>query len=403
MTEDHSDPPSQSKRDGPHLRTGEPGHPEVTRHRAPSGLGALEEENEDINRPGNQMIEDEFPNFIYKGESPPLPPLPSSPTLDSNSQPRAVPLSRPPSSSQSNVISPRPRGASLQTRNELVFVPNGLPVSNGAIPQRRNPPSARSASPADSTTSAASVPYQMPSVSTMPTNSGFSVRSRSSSQPGRRPSIVGGQLVQEERPPLPNSAVRNGTPRKTSSKLTIVQPLQLDATLLQSSSLNLSSTLPTTPISPLPPAPPSDPLLKPYHMMNLLRITMTSQTGGYLTRRLHVPFEVWSQGGAKLTNLDEKIRVVNILCGALEDLQNSSSDSFGAGNVSVGLALGIGSIGRKEAEVWLSKLEEFSSVCVGVVSQFGKKLGVGEGFVTRKITLGDKITRGLDKFTNGKK
>jgi hypothetical protein len=86
---------------------------------------------------------------------------------------------------------------------------------------------------------------------------------------------------------------------------------------------------------------------------------MTSQTGGYLTRRLHVPFEVWSQGGAKLTNLDEKIRVVNILCGALEDLQNSSSECFGAGNVSSGLALGIGSIGRKEAEIWLAKLEEF--------------------------------------------
>jgi len=405
ITEDHFDPPSQSKRDGPQLRSGEPGHPEVARHKMLSGLGALEEENEDVNRSANRLIEDEFPSFTYKGESPPLPPLPllPPPTPDSTSHPRAVPLSRPPSSS--NVISPRPRGASLQTRNETVFAPHVLPVSNGSISQRRNPPSARSASPADSTASAASVPYQMPSVSTMPTNSGFTVRSRSSSQPGRRPSIVGGQIIQEERPPLPISAGRNGTPRKTSgsSKLTIVQPLQIDPNFLQSSSLTLSSTLPTTPVSPLPPAPPPDPLLKPYHMMNLLRITMTSQTGGYLTRRLHVPFEVWSQGGAKLTNLDEKIRVVNILCGALEDLQNSSSEYFGAGNVSSGLALGIGSIGRKEAEVWLARLEEFSSVCVGVVSQFGKKLGVGEGFVTRKITLGDKITRGLDKFTNAKK
>ena len=37
---------------------------------------------------------------------------------------------------------------------------------------------------------------------------------------------------------------------------------------------------------------------------------MTSKTGGYITRRLHVPQEVWSQGGAKLTNVPEKIRVV---------------------------------------------------------------------------------------------
>lgn len=399
MLDDLFDPPSQAKRDDLQLR--EPGLPEVTRHRAPLGLGALEEENEDMNRTENRLPEDEFLNFTHKRESPPLPPLPTSPTPDS--QPRAVPLSRPPSSSHlGNVISPRPRGTSLQTRNEFIFAPNGHPMSNGAISQRRNPPSARSASPADSTASAGSVPYQMPSVATMPTNSGFSVRSRSSSQPGRRPSIVSGHVIPEERPPLPVSGMRNGTPRKTSgpTKLTNSQPLQIDPTLLQSV---LPGNLPTTPVSPLPPAPPSDPLLKPYHMMNLLRITMTSQTGGYLTRRLHVPFEVWSQGGAKLTSLDEKIRVVNILCSALEDIQNSSSECFGAGNVSSGLALGIGSIGRKEGEIWLGKLEEFSNVCVGVVSQFGKKLGVGEGFVTRKITLGDKITRGLDKFTNGKK
>ena len=38
----------------------------------------------------------------------------------------------------------------------------------------------------------------------------------------------------------------------------------------------------------------------------------------------------------------------------------------------------------KEGEGWATKLEEFSSVCDGVVGNFGKKLGVGEGFVTKK-------------------
>ncbi|KAJ7139862.1 hypothetical protein C8R44DRAFT_606228 [Mycena epipterygia] len=137
-------------------------------------------------------------------------------------------------------------------------------------------------------------------------------------------------------------------------------------------------------------------------MMNLLRTTMTSPTGGYVTRRLHVPQEVWSQGGAKLTNLSEKVRVVAILCSALEDLQTNSSEYFGAGNVSSGLALGIGSIGRKEGEAWLNRLEDFSAVCDGVVANFGKKLGVGEGFVVKKTTWGDKLTRQFDKFTNGK-
>jgi hypothetical protein len=121
-------------------------------------------------------------------------------------------------------------------------------------------------------------------------------------------------------------------------------------------------------------------------MMNLLRITMTSKSGGYITRRLHVPQEVWSQGGAKLNNVPEKVRVVEILCSAFEELQASSVDYFGAGNVSGGLTLGIGSVGRKEGEAWLGKLEEFSVVCDGVVANFGKKLGVGEGFALKKTS-----------------
>lgn len=118
--------------------------------------------------------------------------------------------------------------------------------------------------------------------------------------------------------------------------------------------------------------------------MNLLRQTMTSRTGGYITRKLHVPQEVWSQGGAKLSNIPEKIRVVEVLGSALEELQNWSVEYFGAGNVSVGMALGIGSIGKKEGEAWATKLEEFMNVCDGVVGNFGKKLGVGEGFATKK-------------------
>jgi len=111
---------------------------------------------------------------------------------------------------------------------------------------------------------------------------------------------------------------------------------------------------------------------------------MTSKTGGYVTRRLHVPHEVWSQGGAKLNNVLEKVRVVEVLCSALEDLQNSSAEYFGSGNG--GSGLGSDNLGRKEGEGWIAKLEEFSSVCDGVVANFGKKLGVGEGFALKKTT-----------------
>jgi hypothetical protein len=95
---------------------------------------------------------------------------------------------------------------------------------------------------------------------------------------------------------------------------------------------------------------------------------MTSKTGGYITPRLHVPQEVWSQGGARLLNLPEEV-------------QHASGAIFGAGNVSASLAPGIG---KKEGELWSVRLEEFSNVCDGVVANFGKKLGVGEGFMIKK-------------------
>ncbi|KAG2077086.1 hypothetical protein BDR04DRAFT_1002233 [Suillus decipiens] len=139
--------------------------------------------------------------------------------------------------------------------------------------------------------------------------------------------------------------------------------------------------------------------------MALLANTMTSKSGGYITRRLHVPQEVWSQGGAKLTNIPEKVRVVEVLCSALEEMQQCSGECFGA-SVGSGLALGIGSVTRKEAETWVGKLEEFSSICDSVVANFGKKLSVGEGFVVKKsggvTSWGGKLTRQIDKFTNGK-
>ncbi|KAH8826731.1 hypothetical protein DL96DRAFT_1669598 [Flagelloscypha sp. PMI_526] len=137
-------------------------------------------------------------------------------------------------------------------------------------------------------------------------------------------------------------------------------------------------------------------------MMNLLLYTMESATGGYVTRRLHVPREVWSQGGAQLANTPEKERAVGILCQALDELQITSSEFFGAGNVSSGLAAGIGSVGKREAEAWLAKLDEFSGICEAVVANFGKKLRVGEGFVSKKSTWGDRVSRRFDKFTNGK-
>ncbi|KAF9480040.1 hypothetical protein BDN70DRAFT_878069 [Pholiota conissans] len=379
--------------------------------RTPSNLVSLEEENEDVTSPQTQRGDDNpnIPNYIQdtprtsKRESPPLPPLPS-PTSEVGFVPRTQSFSKPPPSPRLQTLSTaRPRAVSQLPLRHEPSAPQLNTTNQIVASQRPAPPSTRSASPAESTTSIGSIP-QSKSVISSVQNGHTPGRSRSFSQPGRRPSISSGsgRVSPDQRPPLPNP-LTNGTPRKVSvpSKLNPNLPsLQLDS-LAPYPAIGFPN-LPTTPVSPLPPAPPTDPLLKPYHMMNLLKNTMITPTGGYVTRRLHVPQEVWSQGGAKLTGLDEKIRVVNILCSALEDLQASSADHFGAGSVTSGLALGIGSIGRKEADAWLSKLEEFSNVCDHVVANFGKKLGVGEGFVSRKPTWGGKLFSRFDKFTNGK-
>ncbi|KAF8506863.1 hypothetical protein F5888DRAFT_1603107 [Russula emetica] len=331
-----------------------------------------------------------------------------------------------PASSKSG---PRPRGAStLSTRSEIIAPPPLINDSTtmGTISQRRSKISAPEASPA---VGVAQFPealppstskQKLPSVITLNSSPPFYTRSRASSQPGQRPSMAGLPPPSFDAPGL-STVLPHSTsvvlPRKASvssksnsslPQITVVTgylspPLDTPASQLVPPPPIPHSNLPTTPVSPLPPTAPSDPLRKPYHMMNLLRHTMTSKTGGYITPRLHVPQEVWSQGGARLLNLPEKVRVVEVLCSSLEEVQHISGGIFGAGNVSTSLAPGIG---KKEGELWSLKLEEFSNVSDGVVGNFGKKLGVGEGFMIKKTSgvtsWGGKLTRQLDKFTNQK-
>lgn len=270
----------------------------------------------------------------------------------------------------------------------------------GTISQRRNKTGSTKSSPIDAPAS--------PPTTAKPL-SGPVNRNRSSSQPGRRPDLDNSQVSPgEARPPLPPSASYSRKPSHGSkSHVALNSPPQLKiqtelsppnsayAYALPAHSMHL----PMTPTSPLPPVSPPDAMRKPYHMMGLVRATMTSKTGGYLTRRLHVPQEVWSQGGAKLTNVLEKVRVIEVLCAAMDELSQYSTEHFGAGNLSAGINTGVTAVSKRSADGWNSKLEEFSSICDGVVASFGKKLNVGEGFVLKKhggvgfIQCSEKMTQ----------
>ncbi|KAF9454899.1 hypothetical protein P691DRAFT_715854 [Macrolepiota fuliginosa MF-IS2] len=393
--------------------------------RGMSGLTPLEEEADDAKVHVPRAYDDDDMLGIAldtprnpKRDSHPLPPIPSPTTsADSSGTPRtSVHIPKAPSSPRlPNVVSTRSRSTSAAAPRPEPSQPTPIinsTTAQGAIHQRRSKTSlpSRSASP-DSTLSAASVPSQkqpqhpLPAVPVPNISTG---RGRSYSQPGRRPSLVSA----DQRPPLPPSAgpisVKPSFPPKTVANPSGLSPGEIMSppigtptpSFLPPPSMTLG-VIPFVPTSPLPPPPPSDPLRQPYHMMNLLAASMASP-GGYITRRLHVPNDVWAIPGVKLSNVPEKIRVLEILLGALEDVQTTSSEHFGAGNVSSGMAMGIGSIGGKEANAWLTKLDEFSIICDSVVASFGKKLGVGEGFVLKKTTWSDKLIRRFDKFTNGK-
>lgn len=345
-------------------------------------------------------------------ESPPLPALPSPSTSEAGASvtPRGPVASGQPSDIAPASSSSRPRASSkitaVETQGHTPLI-NDSPMM-GTIHRRRNQSSITSTILENSADGTEERLQMRLAGSSLPSNASSALsaqsiggRSRAASQPVR-PSggpISGLPTEAGTRPPfLPPSL--NAAPRKESSsfrqspQLTYAPPSAFLSSSYPSYSGHsltlvppppvLHSQVPTTPTSPLPPMPPIDPLRKPYHLMTLLRHTMSSKSGGYITRKLHVPYEVWSQGGAKLANLPEKVRVVEVLCEALADVQSASNEFCGPMGVASGMGLGVGSITRKDGELWVSKLDDFLSICDNVVASFGKKLSVGEGFVVKK-------------------
>ncbi|QRV86310.1 hypothetical protein RhiJN_14328 [Ceratobasidium sp. AG-Ba] len=221
-------------------------------------------------------------------------------------------------------------------------------------------------------------------------------RVRASSQPGRRPSGQGAEgsgssLVAAARKASATHASRMFFPRGIPSPIPLSMAMSaagISPPHHSSPSLVVHVIVPTIPKSAPISRTPSSPQRRPFHLMACLHASLTRRSGGYLTRRLHVPHEVWSQGGAKLMNIAEKVRVVDSLVDHLVGVREASDGFFG---------------GRRGGDEWLKRLEEWNRVCDGLVGEYGKKLGVGEGVTGKK---GNRVTNmlkgGLDRITNGK-
>ncbi|KAJ1310220.1 hypothetical protein OPQ81_006962 [Rhizoctonia solani] len=222
-------------------------------------------------------------------------------------------------------------------------------------------------------------------------------RLRASSQPGRRPDM-----------PTPGmgSSLASG-PRKSSTSHSRVMfgrgaqspvpwgvaisapgmPLNTSQSTGGSPSLVVHIVGSSVPVSTKPAPAPDSQHRRPFYLMGCLLTSLTNQSGGYLTPKLHVPHEVWSQGGAKLVNVPDKMRVVESLVDHLIGLRECSDGFF---------------TGRRGGEEFLKRLDEWNKHCDFLVAEYGKKLGVGEGVIKKRGGMTDKIMRGFDRITSGK-
>lgn len=238
-------------------------------------------------------------------------------------------------------------------------------------------------------------------------------RLRTLSQPGKRPQL---QSFQSEQPPLPPLLVAgnrsfsgSGAP-SYGRKASIPTPTSLNAptfpplgrsnssssshgshhsdrnpghftsqsqadTPTSSNFSRPSGGVSNTTVSTLsnPPPPSSEvtslglpAIRRPFFLMRQLLSTIESP-GAYLTARLYVPPQVWTQGGVKLVALETKVRMLDLLLTGLDGVDKAGSAFLNAGEGQ----------GRWAAAEFVKELDAFEGLTDGIQSTLSKKLGYG--------------------------
>lgn len=167
-----------------------------------------------------------------------------------------------------------------------------------------------------------------------------------------------------------------------------------------------SAFLPTVPI---------DSMLKPFLTMRLLLLSM--QRGAYLSQRLYVPKELWSQpgGSARLLALDTKIKMLELVSNGLEAVEVAGRPMCKPPS---GQNPGMEAM---FASRFAKQLEDFDAILVEVQNTLAKKLGFVDGWSASSSSgkkggsaaggdsgaaggsgiFGSKFTRGLDRLAGG--
>ena len=114
--------------------------------------------------------------------------------------------------------------------------------------------------------------------------------------------------------------------------------------------------------------PPSDVMRVPFHFMRQIRASILS--GAYLTPRLYIPKQLWSQSSMKLIHTETKVRMLDLLLNGLEAIERSGDVLLMDGQIKAG------NTGSKidAANRLMRELESFESMLDGVQSTLAKKL-----------------------------
>jgi hypothetical protein len=128
------------------------------------------------------------------------------------------------------------------------------------------------------------------------------------------------------------------------------------------------------------PAVPAAPALRPFHLMRQLHLSIVR--GAFISRRLYVPKELWVQpgAGAKLQAIEAKVRMLDVVAGAIDALEQ-------AGHALLNPPPGQPGLGIAHAARFAKQLEDFDAVLVEVQNSLARKLGFLETVAGKKANV----------------
>lgn len=176
-----------------------------------------------------------------------------------------------------------------------------------------------------------------------------------------------------------------------------------------------------------PPYPtlPVAPLRRPFQLMHLIQASIAG--GSFITPRIFVPQQIWTQAGVKLVAIETKVRMLDLLSSGLETLALRGLSPTQAAAPRAVLPLEA----RAHLALLIRELDSFEGLMEGIGSTLEKKLGYAPTLGSKKSVVScfpphfllilltwtdlarfhqasfsawsSKLSRSLDRVTNGRR